>query len=296
MTGYNDIDVYYDTVLVAESGETVNGFIVWTVKVPENINRISYRAEDLEGKSWGGMSISTKEEDGTVKDPITLRPLKGLIKTRVEGDALNEEQGEFKVKTYEGSWVAKGDSDTEDGYLFYRYLLAAYDNEATYTYYAVPKGGLAKTYSEAVADYNPITPDSAEADIYPLPFNLSSGFKIIAPRDADVKVFNQERYYKAVKQSCLIKEQKGETTEWNFAKIGTGANMSYRVSMEGKITKAGWMKWGQQSLEVTYSDTDKSPKTSTATMTSAPISFKRWAGTRSRIPPSIRRLPSFSIG
>ena len=257
MTGYNDIDVYYDTVLVAESGETVNGFIVWTVKVPENINRISYRAEDLEGKSWGGMSISTKEEDGTVKDPITLRPLKGLIKTRVEGDALNEEQGEFKVKTYEGSWVAKGDSDTEDGYLFYRYLLAAYDNEATYTYYAVPKGGLAKTYSEAVADYNPITPDSAEADIYPLPFNLSSGFKIIAPRDADVKVFNQERYYKAVKQSCLIKEQKGETTEWNFAKIGTGANMSYRVSMEGKITKIGYVSG--DSVTITWNEDDAKP-------------------------------------
>lgn len=254
--GYNAVDVY-DAALSAESGETVNGFTVWTVKVPENISRISYRAVDAEGKGWGGMSIATKAEDGIVTAPVTLRSLKGVIKTRIDGLPLTEEQAEFKVKTYEGSWVASGDSDTEDGYLYYRYLLAAYDNDATYTYYAVPKGELAQTYSEAIADFNPITPDSAETDVYPLPFNLASGFTIIAPKEADVKVFNQERYYKTVEQPCLIKETKSETTEWHFAKIGTGANMSYRVSIEGKITKIGYVSG--DSVTITWDENDVAP-------------------------------------
>lgn len=255
--GYNAEDVYYDRELTVEQGDTANGFTAWTVQVPENISRISYRAVDGEGKSWGGMSIPTKDEEGAVVEPVFLRPLKGLIKNRIDGSALTTEQAEFKVKTYEGSWAASGDSDVENGYLYYRYLLAAYGNDATYTYYAVPKGEVTKTYSEAMADFNPVTPDSAATDVYPLPFNIASGFAIIAPKDAEVKVFNQERYYKAVEQPCLLKETKGETEEWHFAKIGNGANMSYRVSMEGKITKIGYVSG--DSVTITWDAEDAAP-------------------------------------
>ena len=57
-----------------------------------------------------------------------------------------------------------------------------------------------------------------------------------------------------MKQSCLIKEQKGETTEWNFAKIGTGANMSYRVSMEGKISNIGYVSG--DSVYISWNEDD----------------------------------------
>ena len=258
---YDGEDTHYDRELEAVPGATANGFTAYTVKVPENIDRISYRAVDAEGKSWGGMSIETKDEEGAVIEPLSLRPLKGVVKLRVDGQALTAAQALFKVKTAEGLWAVKGEADVENGYLYYRYLLAAYGNDANYTYYAVPQGDLANTYSEGMAEDNPIVADSAESEVYPLPFSLKSSFTVIAPAGAEVKMFNQNNNYVSLEQPCVEKKENGDMVEWTFVKVGTGKNMSYRVSMDGMVTKAGYVsgKADDVSATVTWDDDDITP-------------------------------------
>lgn len=258
---YDGEDTHYDRELEAVPGATANGFTAYTVKVPENIDRISYRAVDAEGKSWGGMSVETKAEAGAVIDPLYLRPLKGVVKLRVDGQALTAAQALFKVKTTEGLWGVKGDADVENGYLYYRYLLAAYGNDATYTYYAVPLSDLANTYSEGMAEDNPIVADSAESEVYPLPFSLKSSFTVIAPAGAEVKMFNQNNNYVSLEQPCVEKKENGDMVEWTFVKVGTGKNMSYRVSMDGMVTKAGYVsgKADDVSATVTWDEDDIEP-------------------------------------
>lgn len=256
---FDSEDVYRDQ-LDAESGATTGGFTTWTVKVPENISRISYRAVDTEGNSWGGMSFATKTTEGAVVAPVTLRPMKGVIKTLIGEQTPDPQLAEFKVRSNEGNWAVSGGYEVDAyNYLNYRFLLVAYGNEATYTYYSVPTGDLTDTYGESWATLNPIMPESAETEVYPLPFSVKSGFTITAPKDADVKMFNQGNYYRSAEVSPIETEESGDMVVYTYQKVNNGSNMSYRVSMEGKVTKVGYVNG--VGVTITWSETDDTPNT-----------------------------------
>ncbi len=255
----NSFDVL-GSQLEAVKGTSENGFTLYTVKVPKNISRISFRGTTDDGAtSWGGMSFATKVDGTPITDTVILRQMQGVIKTLINGETPDAAQAEFKVKTEEGNWAVSGGTgiDGTYKYLYYRYLLVAYGNEAYYTYFTTAKGALAGTYGTNQSDNRAVYSESASVDVNPIPLTFKSSFTITAPTGADVKMYHQSKYYNAYEVAATQKTVKGDTTDWLFIKTNQD-NMYYRVTMAGKITKAGYVSG--DGITVQWDEDDIGPK------------------------------------
>ncbi|MBP1552176.1 MAG: hypothetical protein J6C04_07850, partial [Oscillospiraceae bacterium] len=246
--------------LEAVKGTSENGFTLYTVKVPKNISRISYRGTTDEGATnWGGMSFATKTEGAPITDTVILRQMQGVIKTLVNGETPDAAQAEFKVKTGEDKWAVTGGTGVDDThkYLYYRYFLIAYGNEAYYTYFTTAKGALAGIYGTNQSDNRAVYSESASVDVNVIPLTFKSSFTITAPTGADVKMYHQNNYYNVYEVTATQKTVKGDTTDWMFIKTNQD-NMYYRVTMAGKITKAGYVSG--DGITVQWDEDDIGPK------------------------------------
>lgn len=255
----NSIDVL-GSQLEAVKGTSENGFTLYTVKVPKNISRISYRGTTDEGvTNWGGMSFETKKEGTPITDTVILRQMQGVIKTLINDETPDAAQAEFKVKTEEGNWAVTGGTGVDGTYkyLYYRYLLVAYGNDAYYKYFTTAKGALAGTYGTNQSDNRAVYSESASVDVNVIPLTYKSSFTITAPTGADVKMYHQNNYYNAYEVTATQKTVKGDTTDWMFIKTNQD-NMYYRVTMAGKITKAGYVSG--DGITVQWDEDDIGPK------------------------------------
>lgn len=209
--------------------------------VPGSISMISVRgmADTID---WGGMAFAVEENAA-----ITLRQVNAIISSKIVVDGVeaypNEEQALFRVEYTDGVGnrfaVNGGSFNDQYGFLGYRFLLVAADNSMIYTYYAEPLGDVAKDYSTNVGVTKTITTDSADVVTTTLPLGTMSAFAITAPVDAKVQMFTQTpgNYYGASEFPAFDTKDNGDGTKTvTFNGTGTGS-ATYRVSMEGKITK-----------------------------------------------------------
>ena len=252
--------------LSAAEGETEDGWTSYNVKVPMGVERISVRGVDADGVSWGGMALNVVEE-GVYK----LRTVKAIINSKLfinnESFYPTAEQAVFKVEYAlddDLRYAVNGGSfNDEYGYLGYRFLLLAADNALLYTYYAEPMGEVAEYYTTNVGVTKTITTDSADLVTATLPLGTKSSFTITAPKEAKVQMFAQSsgNYYGAVEYEPYQVVDNGDGTK-NVIYNNVGRQLeSYRVSMEGKITKAGYVSAGtvDGSVTVTWEDDDPTP-------------------------------------
>ena len=228
--GYEDgVDRLGDEV-EAVAGETAEGMTAYTVKYPTNATLLSVRTD-----AWGGMAF-TAEKDGAV----SLRQVK-LAVTDYEGNPA----ATANTVTYDGNTAVAG---TEG------WLLAP---GKEYTYTAVPTENtenLAQVSERAVLEAGP--------GIYTreMMLNIQNPMAITVPTGAKAQLYKYNQYYSNTELDAKIIKDNGDgTTTYNFVADTKNGSYIYRVSMEGKITKAGWLAWGKQSLTVTYSDSDKGP-------------------------------------
>lgn len=222
--GADGIDLLGD-VLTAEKGEGC-----YTVSYPANVERISFREE-----TWGGMSFAAERDMS-----VTLRRVQMNV---VDYD--NDPAESTNTVAYDGHTAVSG----TNGWL----LLTGKE----YTFNAVPKDTSLATVSmvEAVQPGEEIHRVNAV-------LGISNPIAITAPAGAAVRLYNYDtgKYYMATELDAkTVKENGDGTTTYSF--VGdTKANGScfiYQVSMSGKITKAGYLAWGEQTLNVTFSDSDK---------------------------------------
>ena len=86
---------------------------------------------------------------------------------------------------------------------------------------------------------------------------LKSSFTVTVPEGATVQVFQWRQYYKAdgITVSDIVKNEDG-TESWVFVK-GNASYMTYRASMAGKITKAGYVNG--DAVTIAWDDSDPAP-------------------------------------
>jgi len=251
----NNHDIAGDE-LTAISGEEADGFITYTVAVPENIKQVSFRGTTDGGSTdWGGMSVETSRG---MKE-ITLRQMMGVITTKIGGKAPAAEQAVFQAAVADDYYaVSGGNAVDEDGYLYYRFFMLAADNDSIYTYYTKALGSLANTYGTNQGNYKTVSSDSAEIEIAPMPLKLKKALTIITPEGAKARLFGQNKYYNVTEYQPVSVVSNGDGTKsWIFS--STGNYLSYRVSMDGEITKAGYLTGKEETLTVDWESDNRGP-------------------------------------
>ena len=215
--------------LEALQGVTSDGMTAYTINYPVNAEMLSVRTED-----FGGMAF-TAEKDGRV----SLRKAQFKVVDYANNDAVSTN----KV-TYGGNTAVSG----TDGWL----LVAG--NEYVFT--ATPQN----------ADLTPVSKTlrmEAGADIYiaSIMLGIKNPMSITVPTGAKAQLYKYNQYYSNTEREAKIITDNGDgTATYQFiADTKNETGFIYRVSMEGKITKAGWVGWNEQNLTVTYTENDKAP-------------------------------------
>ena len=209
-------------------GATDDGLTAYTLHYPANATMLSVRTEN-----WGGMAFPA-EKEGTV----TLRQVRLTVV-----DYENNPAASTGSVTYDGNTAAAG----AEGWLLVtgrEFSLKAVPTENTAT--------LAQA-SEALRL-------EAGAEIYThrLMLNMQNPMAITVPTGASAQLFKYDQYYSSTQLDAKIVKDNGDgTTTYNFVADTTSGTYLYKVTQPGKLTKAGWVGWGKQSLTVTYTDEDK---------------------------------------
>ena len=215
--------------LDAVEGETEGGLTSYALKYPVNADMLSIRTEE-----FGGMAFDAKK-DGSV----TFRKVQLLV---VDYD--NHPAESTNMVTYGENTAVAG----SNGWL----VAAGYE----YTITATPQNADLAKVSETLA-----IEAGADTYIIKMMLGISNPVRITVPTGAKAQLYKYNQYYSNTELVARIIKDNGDgTTTYQFVadtKNQNGTSYIYRVSMEGKITKSGWLAWNQQNLTVAYTENDK---------------------------------------
>ena len=203
-------------------GETVDAVTAYTVSVPENIFEIAVRDEN-----YGGMSFAASS-----KSAVTL--------CKVESEIT-----EFGDRVIDGTVSATYDNHKAVG-VDGKFLL---ETGKEYVFSVIPSD---------TSKYNSATKTVLVNEDTTVSFKVSykNPKTIIATTGADVKLFKYSNHYFAhtiYEPLATVDNGDGTSTHY-FAAEG---DLSYRVSMDGKLTKAGYLT--RNSATVLYTEDDALP-------------------------------------
>ena len=222
--GDDGVDICGDELAAVQAE---NGY---TVSYPVNVETISIRTD-----VWGGMAFAA-ETDATV----TLRQVQMQV---VDYD--NNAAESTNTVAYDGHTACAG----TDGWL----LVTGKE----YTFQAVPQDTTLETASQ-------VEVLQAGDDVYTVNMTLgiNNPITITVPSAAKAQLYDYDtsKYFVATELDAKIIKDNGDgTTTYSFVGNSKSSKVYiYRATMPGKITKAGYLPWGQQNLTVTYTDSDKS--------------------------------------
>lgn len=212
----------------ALKGATADGMTAYTVNYPANATMLSVRAE-----GWGGMAFPV-QKDGAV----SLRKVQFAVV-----DYENNPAPSTNTVTYDGYTAVAG----SEGWL----LVTGKE----YSYKAVPTEN-----TETLAQVTETAVLEAGAGICTrqMMLNIQNPMAITVPTGAKAQLYKYNQYYSNTELDPKIITDNGDgTTTFNFVADTKNGTFIYKVTKEGKITKAGWVAWGKQDLTVTYTEADK---------------------------------------
>lgn len=205
-------------------GDSDGGYTAYSVSVPENISEISVRDED-----FGGMSFPASADS-----KIQLQK----VQTKIFDLGDREISGTVSVSY--GGYTAVGVNGS---------FLLLPENEYTFT--AVPENASAfNSASEKLT----LTQDTSTVCIK---VSYKNPKTVITTTGAEAALFKFENNYYVhtpIKPLATVDNGDGTSTHY-FAADG---NLSYRVSMDGRITKAGYLLMGN-SVKVLHTEDDAKP-------------------------------------
>lgn len=216
----NGTDIIGDA-LTFTAGEVLDGYTPYTVYVPENISEISVR-----DSVYGGMSVPAAKETA-----VTLKGVTAQI-TDIGGRNI---AGNISV-TYNGRKLTGVDN---------KFLLVA---DAQYTFSATPSDTSAYNSASKTVDLN--------EDTVTITVAYKNPKTIVTTIGAEVKLFKfSNNYFVHTMYTPLATVDNGDGTSTHY--FNAEGDLSYRVTMEGKITKAGYLT--RNSATVLHSDADPLP-------------------------------------
>jgi len=219
----NGTDITGDT-LTSVKGESTEGYANYTVSVPINITMISVRDE-----VYGGMAISASV-DGITK----------LCKIQTQITDFSDKVIPGSVVVSYGDYKAVG----VDG----KFLLMP---ETEYTFSVTPED--TSTYNAGSEALSIIE----NTDKVSVKVSYKNPKTIITTTGATAKLFKYSNNYfvHTVYEPLVTVDNENGTSTHYFAAEG---DLSYRVSMDGMLTKAGYIKRGN-SVTVLHEENDRHP-------------------------------------
>ena len=219
--------------LEALAGESVEGMNPYTVKVPDNVSQISVRGTESEDGDWGGMSFAVSEGAEISLRQVQLNVL----------DYNQQPSASTNTITYQDILATAGAKG---------WLLVA---DVEYTVTALPADSSMKQTSVTRT-----VEAGSDVDIVDINLDINNPFTITVTTGAKAALYQYVKYYDNNEFDAKIVRDNGDgTTTYYFIADSKSSNggMIYHVSMEGKISKAGWVSYGAQNLTVLYTEDDK---------------------------------------
>ena len=265
VTFYGDEDG--KTALAAEkvADKGVDGkYHVYEVTVPEGM--YSYRAVDTaDNHELGGMTFEApvSVEIGADGKPIHSEQKMTLVrvnyytenpKVQKVGDySINIMPGKMKSVVTGAQYIY---NDGFDDFVITPTLLFAHGNALLYNWQVTLNEELSKTYGVALS-INKTFSEGASRTIEETFFLKSLvSYTVTAPKGATVRFFNQIKNFN-VEELPVASTTENEDGTVTSVLRAPGGNLMYRVSMEGKVTKAGYLDTSKnKDITVTFGENE----------------------------------------
>ena len=287
VTFYGDEDG--KTALAADKvvDKGVDGkYHVYEVTVPEGM--YSYRAVDTaDNHELGGMTFEApvSVEIGADGKPIHNEQKMTLVrvnyytenpKVQKVGDySINIMPGKMKSVVTGAQYIY---NDGFDDFVITPTLLFAHGNALLYNWQVTLNEELSKTYGVALS-INKTFSEGASRTIEETFFLKSLvSYTVTAPKGATVRFFNQIKNFN-VEELPVASTTENEDGTVTSVLRAPGGNLMYRVSMEGKVTKAGYLDTSKnKDITVTFGESEN-PKSTVNNVDSAMLAKRMESST-----------------
>ncbi|MEA4966085.1 MAG: dockerin type I repeat-containing protein [Oscillospiraceae bacterium] len=244
----------------------------------------SYRAYgyDAETKDYtvrlGGMSVTIPTDsnvDGGLGGGTDLYlRLQGVgtktLKSGTAGDYFDADSFDTKVSCPIMNCTATSGTAYKSGsYTYYAYMLYAAGNACLYNYYAFTDDDY--TFAEGYTDWSfgtatnrTVTAGYTSAGNYNVTLNQAVDLSVTAPAAADVGIFFQWNNFNTTEQPYETRTENADGTVTYLYKVQkSGGNWTWRASMDGYATKAGWLNGlsSASTLDITFGAGDETNPT-----------------------------------
>ena len=260
---------------VTDKGTDESGkYHVYEVTVPAGM--YSYRAVDTaDSANLGGMTFEApvSAEIGSDGKPISTEQTMTLVRVNYYTTNKNVTAvGDYSIEIMPGkmkSVVTGAQYINSSAKVVTPTLLYAHGNALLYSWKVTLNEELSKTYGVAPSINNIFAESLALTQNKT--FNLSNlvEYSVTAPSQADVRFFNQLKNFNVEELPAASNNDNGDgTTTYTLSAVGS--SLTYRVSMAGKTTKAGYLASKTPSVTVTFG-TDENPKSTANKMDNASL-------------------------
>ena len=207
----------------------------------------SFRAEDAEGKSLGGGAfvLPAEQEGSTYQDrdetKIYLRLAECYITNESNGKKAGFEDFTAKLQNKIGVATLGEGYVNAAGYSCYPALLYVNGNALLYYSTGTPSEAYATANSvgSTTVKESAISKGTSTAAIA-IKLNTASNFTINAPKGAEVAIYQQIMNFNTVRIDYTSTVELEDGTVDYIFNVARNRNTSFRVSMEGKRTQAGF--------------------------------------------------------
>ena len=260
---------------VTDKGTDESGkYHVYEVTVPAGM--YSYRAVDTaDSANLGGMTFEApvSAEIGSDGKPISTEQTMTLVRVNYYTTNKNVTAvGDYSIEIMPGkmkSVVTGAQYINSSAKVVTPTLLYAHGNALLYSWKVTLNEELSKTYGVAPSINNIFA--ASLTSTQNKTFNLSNlvEYSVTAPSQADVRFFNQLKNFNVEELPAASNNDNGDgTTTYTLSAVGS--SLTYRVSMAGKTTKAGYLASKTPSVTVTFG-TDENPKSTANKMDNASL-------------------------
>lgn len=226
----------------------------------------SFRATDADGNSLGGMTfdIPTQVEVDNIQsksEEIYLKQIDVYTTTKIDGMYATEEQYSTEVLDAEGRRATVGrayrDSSSRTRY---PYMVYANGNAELYTIKTIPSDIVRENYNLGTGTIiNQAISKGTTVELKNSSLPVLINAVISAPKGSKVQVFNQLRNFYNEEVAYTGKTEAEGIASYTFRLPKGNGNHTYRVSMPGKITKAGYLNLNSEDkakTDITFAENE----------------------------------------
>ena len=260
---------------VTDKGTDESGkYHVYEVTVPAGM--YSYRAVDTaDSANLGGMTFEApvSAEIGSDGKPISTEQTMTLVRVNYYTTNKNVTAvGDYSIEIMPGkmkSVVTGAQYINSSAKVVTPTLLYAHGNALLYNWKVTLNEELSKTYGVAPSINNIFAASLTSTQNKTFDLSNLVEYSVTAPSQADVRFFNQLKNFNVEELPAASNNDNGDgTTTYTLSAVGS--SLTYRVSMAGKTTKAGYLASKTPSVTVTFG-TDENPKSTANKMDNASL-------------------------